>query len=438
MKKKIVTSVIILLFLSLAAGGTRGDEISDLKQQLAEQSKKLQEMQQKLENLESQQNQQDKAIQDKVTKAIDSKKMDTVPDSLKWAEKIKLSGDFRYRHESIDSQSSGADQPGTNRHRIRARLGLDAKLTDEVDLGFRIASGVGDPASTNQSLENGFSGKGIWLDQAYFNWHPKVVEGLNVYGGKMPRPFYRAGENQIIWDDDVNPEGLAAKYVIPLTKTDNLYINGGGLWLISDSGATGGAGLFGLQSYLKHEFENKDYLLGGLSLYSFGNLKGKEGLYKSSGKGNSKFGNTMNGTKDSSTDPYTYAMNYNVLEGFAEYGFKLGDYPASVYGNYVKNTAATSKNQDTGWMVGLTFNKAKDPQSWELGYNYREVKKDAVVGVLTDSDAFGGGTDGKGHTLVGKYQFTKNIQAALTYFLTQRGAAKDDYHRLMADLVFKF
>jgi hypothetical protein len=437
MTKRIRGLVVVILFLCLAAGGARGDEISDLKQQLAEQSKKLQEMQQKLENLESQQNQQDKKIDEQVTKAVE-KKETKLPDSLAWAEKVKLSGDFRYRHESIDSQSSGKDQYGTNRHRIRARLGLDAKLTDEVDLGFRLDSGVGDPASTNQSLENGFSGKGIWLDQAYFNWHPKVIEGLNVYGGKMPRPFYRAGENQIIWDDDVNPEGLAAKYVIPLTKTDNLYINGGGLWLISDSGATGGAGLFGLQSYLKHEFESKDYLLGGLSLYSYGNLKGKEGLYKSSGKGNSTFGNTMSGTKDSSPDPYKYTMNYNVLEGFAEYGFKIADYPASVYGNYVKNTAATSNNQDTGWMVGLTFNKAKDPQSWELGYNYREVKKDAVVGVLTDSDAFGGGTDGKGHSLVGKYQFAKNIQGVITYFLTQRGAAKDDYRRLMADLVFKF
>jgi hypothetical protein len=436
MKKKLGDVIIAIFILCLAAGGARGDEIGDLKQQLAEQSKKLQELQQKIEKLESQSKEQDKKIDEQATKAVEKKEI-KLPDSLEWAEKIKLSGDFRYRHESIDSQSSGADQPGTNRHRIRARLGLDAKLTDEVDLGFRIASGVGEPASTNQTLENGFSGKDLWLDLAYFNWHPKAVEGLNVYGGKMPRPFYRAGENQIIWDDDVNPEGLAAKYIIPLTKTDNLYINGGGLWLVSDSGAAGGAALFGIQSYLKHDFENKDYLLGGLSLYSFGNLKGKEGLYKSLGKGNSKFGNTMNGTKDSSADPYTYAMNYNVLEGFAEYGFKLGDYPASVYGNYVKNTAATNSD-DTGWMVGLTFNKAKDPQSWELGYNYREIKKDAVIGVLTDSDAFGGGTDGKGHMIVGKYQFTKNIQAALTYFLTQKGDAKDDYRRLMADVVFKF
>ncbi len=422
------------IFTSLAAvpvsRADSADEIAELKKQMTE-------MQQKIEKLEADQQKQTQNISETVNKAVEEKKAGALPDSLKWAEKIKLSGDFRYRHESIDSQSNGADQPGTNRHRIRARIGMDVKINDDLDLGFRLASGVGDPASTNQTLENSFSGKGIWLDQAYFNWHPKDIERLNIFGGKMPRPFYRAGDNQLVWDDDTNPEGLAAKYVIPFSKTDNLYINGGGLWLISDSGTAGGAGLFGIQSYLKHDFENKDYVLGGLSLYSFGNLKGKEGLYKSSGKGNSTFGNTMSGTKDSSTDPYKYTMNYNVLEGFAEYGFKIGDYPASVYGDYVKNTAATN-SKDTGWMLGMTFNKAKDAGSWELGYNYREVKKDATVGVLTDSDAFGGGTDGKGHTFVGKYQFAKNVQGVITYFLTQRGAANDDYRRLMADIVVKF
>ena len=216
----------------------------------------------------------------------------------------------------------------------------------------------------------------------------------------MPLPFYRAGNNQLIWDDDVNPEGIAAKYVIPLSRTDNLYINGGGFWLKADAGAAGGAAIWGLQSYLKHDFENKDYLLGGLSFYATSNLKGKEGLYKSSGTGSSTFGNTMSGL-GTTASPYKYEMNYDVLEGFAEYGFKVADLPISVYGSYVKNTSATT-SEDSGWLIGTTFNKAKEAKSWELGYNYRDVQKDAVVGVLTDSDFIGGGTNGKGHMFSGK------------------------------------
>jgi hypothetical protein len=433
MRKGIVPA---MLMLAMAFGGAaRADDVNELKTQLAEQQKVLLQMQQRLEQLEANQKVQEQKVDEKITKAVASKDVN-VPEGLKWAEKVKLSGDFRYRHESIDSQKGGKDQFGTNRNRIRARLGVDVKVNDEWDLGFRLATGAADPASTNQTLENGYSKKDIWFDLAYFNWHPKTVERLNVYGGKMPLPFYRAGGNQLIWDDDVNPEGIAAKYVIPLGTTNNLYINGGGFWLKADEGATGGAAEWGLQSYLKHDFENKDYLLGGLSFYATSNLPNKNGLYNSSGTSTSKYGNTMNGNGSSAT-PYTYIMNYDVLEGFAEYGFKIAERPASVYGSYVKNTSATT-SEDSGWLIGTTFNKAKEAGSWELGYNYRDVQKDAVIGVITDSDFVGGGTDGKGHMICGKYQISKNIQAGLTYFIAKKGDAGDDYRRLMADLLFKF
>jgi len=440
MKQNFVKLVVLLLFV--LASGARGDEMSELKQQLKEQSETLQKMQERLAQLETNQasqTQQNKTIEDKVAKISDPNKPFALPEGLKWAEKIKLSGDLRYRYESIDSKSGGKDQAGKVRNRIRARLGLDTKLNDEWDLGFRIATGAADPASTNQSLENGFSKKDIWLDLAYFNYHPKLIERLNVYGGKMPLPFYRAGNNQLVWDDDVNPEGIAAKYVMPFGKSDNLYINGGGFWLkaVDGSGDNGGAAVWAIQSYWKHEFENKDYLLGGLSMYAFSGLDGKPGLYNSYGSSKSKYGNTMSGTGADSSHPYTYLMNYSVLEGFAEYGFKVADFPTNVYGSYVKNTSAAT-SEDSGWLIGTTFNKAKDQGSWEIGYNYRDVQKDAVVGVLTDSDFVGGGTDGKGHMISGKYQITKNIQAGLTYFMTQKGANNDDYRRLMADLVFKF
>ncbi len=433
MKKGIVLAIWILAIVS---GGTaRADDINELKSQLAEQQKLLLQMQQRLEQLEANQKVQEQKVDEKITKAVENKQV-ALPDSLKWAEKVKLSGDFRYRHESIDSESGGKNQDGTNRNRIRARLGLDVKVNEEWDLGFRLATGASDPASTNQTLEDGFAKKDVWLDLAYFNWHPTKYERLNAYGGKMPLPFYRAGNNQLIWDDDVNPEGIAAKYVIPLRESDNLYINGGGFWLKSDSSTSDGASLWGIQSYLKHDFENKNYLLGGLSFYAFNNLRGKEGLYKPSGSGSSTFGNTVSGL-GTTASPYNYVMDYDALEGFAEYGFKVAGLPSSVYGSYVKNTSA-STSEDSGWIIGTTFNKAKDAKSWELGYNYRDVQKDAVVGVLTDSDFIGGGTNGKGHMFSAKYQLTKNIQAGLTYFLSRKGDADDDYRRFMADLIFKF
>ncbi|MBN1391234.1 MAG: putative porin [Sedimentisphaerales bacterium] len=427
MKKKIVSAIWILaIFLG---GAARADDVNELKSQLAEQQKVLLEMQQRIEQLETNQKVQEQTVDEKISKAVESKQINALPDSLKWVENVKISGDLRYRHESIDSQADGDWRDGRTRHRIRARLGLDAKINDDWDVAFRIASGSADPVSTNQSLEDGFSSKTLWLDLAYFTWHPLSRKGLKVYGGKMRNPFYRAGENQLIWDDDLTPEGIAASYEIPFGENNKLYINGGGFW-VDESSAGADTSLWGFQSYLKHTFENKNYLTGGASYYSYGNIKGRGSLQNTwASTSNSFFGNTSSGGE--------FTSDYDILEGFGEYGFTISDRPAALYGSYVKNIEA-STSEDTGWLIGCRFNKAKDPGTWELIYNYRDIEADAVLGAMNDSDFIGGGTDGKGHYIGFKYQLAKNLQAGLGYFLNKVGENDDDYRRLQADLVFKF
>jgi hypothetical protein len=421
MRKTILLATVLFVIVGTVRNA-EADEVAELKKELAE-------LQGRLAQLEAKQKAQDqevkKQISEQVSKAVDKKKIEALPDSIKWIENVKLSGDFRYRHESMDKQSSRRWGKGRNRHRIRARLGLDAKVNDQWDLGFRIASGTSSPTSTNQTLDDGFSSKDIWLDLAYFNWHPLTMEGLNVYGGKMKLPFYRVGKNQLIWDSDLNPEGIAAKYKIPLGAFDALHIDGGGFWAEESSSGVDQS-LWGAQAYLKHDFEDKSYLLGGASYFDYGNTKGQATIYDTS----DSFGNTVDGTGK-------YVNDYDILEGFAEYGFKIGKLPVAVFGNYVQNTAATTSG-DTGWLTGFKLNKAKEPGSWEFGYNYRKTEEDAVVGVFSDSDFIDGGTDGKGHQFGLKYQLAENLQAGVTFFAAEMGSDDDDFRRLMLDLIFKF
>lgn len=414
-----IALVVCMFVMALGAGArARANELAELKEQV-----KL--LQQRIEQLEAKQNQQSELMEKEIAKAVEEKEIGALPASIKWVENVKISGDLRYRHESIDSESSGKRDQGRHRHRIRARLGLEGKINDEWDVGFRIASGSSDPSSTNQSLDNGFSSKDLWLDLAYFNWHPVAIEGLNAYGGKMKNPFYKVGKNQLIWDSDLNPEGIAAKYVMPFGEHDKLYINGGGFWA-EESGSGIDQSLWGAQTYLKHNFENKDYLVAGASYFDYGNTKGQATIYDST----DSYGNSV----DSSG---RYANDYDIVEGFVEYGFKVADRPMAVFGNYIQNVASTA-SEDTGWLIGCKLNKAKKPGSWELSYNYRDLEADAVIGVFSDSDFIGGGTNGKGHQFGLKYQLAKNLQAALTYFLNERGSNDDDYKRLQADLIFKF
>lgn len=415
--RKVIVLAVCLFFLVLG-GGAKADELTELKQQ-------VNLLQQKIEQLEAKQNQQSELMKKEITKVVEEKQIEALPDSIKWVENVKINGDLRYRHESIDSESSGRWGKGRHRHRIRARLGLEGKINDEWDVGFRIASGSSDPSSTNQTLDSGFSSKDLWLDLAYFNWHPATIDRLNLYGGKMKNPFYKVGKNQLIWDGDLNPEGIAAEYVMPLGEHNKLYINGGGFWA-EESGSGIDQSLWGVQTYLKHSFENEDYLIAGASYFDYGNTKGQSTLYDST----DSYGNSV----DSSG---LYVNDYDIVEGFAEYGFKVADIPMAVFGSYVQNAAATT-SEDTGWLIGCKFNKAKKPGSWELSYNYRDLEADAVIGVFSDSDFIGGGTNGKGHQLGLKYQLAKNLQGGLTYFLNQRGSNNDDYRRLQADLNLKF
>ena len=97
-----------------------------------------------------------------------------------WAERIRLEGDFRYRHDAIDAEFDSE----RNRQRIRARTAIVADVSDIVQTGFGLASGGDDPVSANQTLGGASSSKGVRMDLAYATW-ATPVQGLKVTGGKF-------------------------------------------------------------------------------------------------------------------------------------------------------------------------------------------------------------------------------------------------------------
>jgi len=290
MQNKILVTFVLLLAIHSTA--VKGDEISELKELILEQSKIIQQLHERVEQLEARQKLKEQSLTQKIEELAEmQKETPALPDALKWAEKVKISGDLRFRHEHIDSETSGSVRwkKGRDRQRIRARLMLEAIINDEWDVAFRLASGersiladeddmFADPVSSNQTLKQNFSSKDIWLDLAYFNWHPAAREGLNVYGGKIKNPFYKVGKNQLVWDSDLNPEGIAATYVIPLGKKNTLHIAGGGFW-VDESSSGVDTSLWGIQGYLKHTIGNPNYIIAGVSYWDYGNIQGKTDTY---------------------------------------------------------------------------------------------------------------------------------------------------------------
>jgi hypothetical protein len=248
---------------------------------------------------------------------------------------------------------------------------------------------------------------------------------LNVVGGKIKNPFLTVGKNQLIWDSDLNPEGIAAQYGLALGEKTKAQINAGGFWVQENSTGVD-TGLWGVQGYVTQTVCQSDTLLIGASYFDYGNIQGATDKY------GILAGNTAGPDN-------TWASDYDLFELFAEYATEFGTLPLAIFGDWVKNTVAIS-DKDTGWLAGAKINRVKEPGSWEFGYDYRDLQSDAVFGAFTDSDFIGGGTGGRGHRFWAGYGLTNNVVAALTYFDDQYAGQNDntDYKRLQADIVLKF
>ncbi|RKX17656.1 MAG: hypothetical protein DRP51_10490 [Candidatus Zixiibacteriota bacterium] len=347
-----------------------------------------------------------------------------------WWKKIKINGDFRYRHETTDKENNDI----RHRQRIRARLNIIGQVSDETKIVLGISAGSDDPVSSNQTLTNAFSSKKLLLDMAYFEMNLTAVPGLKLIGGKAKNQFYRPGKSELIWDSDLRHEGVAINYS---RKLNNLSINiiGAGLW-IQERKADNDSYLAGGQTFFIYNlFDKKGTITLGGSYFSYGNIKGFPTFYDSE----EKKGNTVMPIASGTNTTYNYSTNFELIEVFGTFDFKAGQIPVTIMGDYVTNTATDSLNN--GWLVGFRIGKIKEPSSWALRYTYRNLGADAVVGAFTNSDFGGGGTDAKGHEIGGNYQLMDNTTLALTYFNNQielENENKTDYQKWQIDLKFKF
>jgi hypothetical protein len=348
-----------------------------------------------------------------------------------WFDNTELKGDLRYRFEYIDEE--GREE--RYRDRIRARLGLTSKVNDEVKLTLQLTTaqsnedGEGDPISGNQSLRNFGTRKGMFLDLAYFDWKPATLPGLSLTAGKMKNPFVCVGD--YLFDNDYNPEGLAFNYT--LGSDVQLLVNGGYHWIQERSSADDSM-MFGGQIALNVKAGDMATVTFGGSYYGFTEVEGQEAFDWEDG--GDFYGNTSTTVISGSSTNDVYANGFGTAEGFLQVAFDVG-IPITVFGSYAVN--AEADEDDTGFIAGIKFGQAKEPGTFEFGYDYRRLEANVFPGAFPDSDMFGGGTDAQGHRFKVAYQILKNFQSAVTYFLNEKDLEDpQDYNRLQVDLIAKF
>ncbi len=329
-----------------------------------------------------------------------------------WTDDLKLKGDFRYRHEAFDIEN----RRDRHRQRMRARVQLTGKVSETVTAGFGLATGGSDPISTNQSFDDGSSSKGVVVDLAYINWKAPV-EGMNVRAGKFKNPLLRAGGNSLIWDGDLNPEGVGVTY-----QKGNLFTNAIASW-VDESSSDDDSFLIGGQFGAGFNVGDESDLIAGFGYYNFVDSRGEPAFFDGDSAGNQ-----LNADGE-------YVSAFELVEGFVEYNLKLGDAKLTLFADYVQNLGAD--DYDQGYALGGKIKTGK----WQTGYTYQDLEADAVLGTFSDSDFIGGGTDGKGHILTAGYAISKVISLRGTLFFNKRNVdfgSEEDFKRLMLDISFKY
>jgi hypothetical protein len=381
-----------------------------------------------------------------------------LPGMLSWLDKVKLSGDIRYRHEFISSETSNSAGAKVriydrNRHRLRARLGLQVTVNPLVDAYFRLGTstfasntnnpGAGDPISTNQDMSGGFTPKPFWLDRAYIDYHPWKFFAARA--GKQPVPFE---STDLVWDGDLNVEGVAALFTHKMDKNE-VYVRAGGFWA-GERGASAtkhalDQGLFAGQIGGKLAM---DKLSCGLAVayIDYGNVKGNPTLYTP----NNGFGNSLTPISGrGAVDSLGYLNDYNIIDVTANFKYKLDKIEPSLVLDFATNSdpkkdAAYDKKLNTSWLAGLNLKFNKLPLDWDFAYNYRVVQKDALLGAYTDSDPAGGGTNFNGHKLALGFNVMTGTRLGFAYFKNikdsdNKNSSKHfNYDRVQADFEVKF
>lgn len=361
-----------------------------------------------------------------------------------WVQTIKLKGDLRTRYQYEKRKGSNTNLGATterNRARIRLRVGAEAEVNDQLKVLFGLASGSdSDPRSTNQTFEKTFGKRSIWIDYAYAQYMP--FTWLSASAGRMKNTLWEPTD--MLWDSDVNPEGLSASLTKKLNAHADLFVNTA--WFLLDENANASdPWMFALQPGASLTINDTLGFKLAVTYYGF---KQVQGWIPSSDARSAGSNTRLSGGLQYNYNSVTPALELSIKEPLKHVGLgNLLDVPSmSLFAEYIDNL--DTSNSHTGYAAGIKFGHSKisDWKQWQAKYQYVFLGTDAWLDTLPDSDRYGGRTGVRSHEASISYGLGKNWSLDLDYYLSQltnnpsdasAGLLKTE-HLFQADLNYKF
>lgn len=332
--------------------------------------------------------------QEEVKKEISQQRHATLP---MWVQTLKFRGDVRLRYQFNDNENNVYNQ---HRGRYRLRFFVDAKVNEKVYTGFGFASGSSvDPRSTNQTFDGNFSKKPLWIDYVFAEYN--AADWLAFTAGRNKNPLWLTSD--MLWDTDINPEGISARVTAPVNYNWQVFGNAGYFALSELAGDPQDGGLLFAQPGVSWRDDDGVWdFKAGAAFYGFNHVKSHAAFGNRPSATEYQAANTLSGTKYkfgyNSVSP-ELEVNANILDpvsvpllGYFGYNITY----AGIFGNYIQ--AYEHSRDNTGWLAGFKVGqrKVEDAGQWQLGWSLRQLGKDAWLDTYPDSDFYGGATNVKG------------------------------------------
>lgn len=381
-----------------------------------------------------------------------------------WWERISVFGDFRGRYEGFWYQDDpdGSKLDSQQRGRYRLRLGMRTDINDYIAATLQLATGGGDNRSANQTFGGNLDwGKDlIEVDLAYVTLTPFPDEGqlplastFVVDAGRVPNPFlWKNGRDVMLWDNDINPEGVDFRLTTHPADQVELFANTA-YFIDDENSGSKDPGVFGIQVGTNARATSKLSLGGRVSFFQFVSLdeafvergaSSTNGPSVTSGGGNIVDG--LTGDADGGTMGilatafYLRSTYFEIL-------------PMTLYASYSNNLSAEASalfppagKENEAWLVGIELGDKK--KYAQIGAGYAHLEANAFPSMLVESDLYDGQTNRKGWLVSGTRELFSNTDLILTAFLskainTALPAYEDSVSgahrlRLQADLLVKF
>jgi Putative porin len=353
-------------------------------------------------------------------------------EAAKPASPLTLSGDLRLRYEwDWDSQNgAGVARTDRDRARYRARANLGYKLSQEWTFGARVRTGN---RNSQQSPHLTFSASDDITDDfegALDRYFLQFKQGsLTAWGGRNVTPFWQ--QNEMFWDEDVTPTGVAASHETKLEQ-GTLTTTAGAFYLPDGMTDLNGTLVGGQVKYSRPVAPAQLTLAAGL--YSYDGKRGAANLRNRNGVRGYLLGILSAQWSTPVATGRTFTVGADLIKNFENYST-----------TDALPFVARHADETAGYVLSLLYGSLKNPHDWQVGWFYAHVETLAVNASYAQDDwaRFGSATqadvtDFKGHELRATYVITKNLNAQLRFFAVEAITSIQDGKRCRIDLNWKF